>query len=225
MELLSIFDYLNASAAFQLFVDHASYWFVFLFMVIESSFIPFPSEVVVPPAAYIAVSRGDMNIFIIVVMATLGALCGAVINYFLAMWIGRPLVYRFADSRVGHACFITPEKVKKAEDYFARHGSISTFIGRLIPTVRQLISIPAGLSRMNFLKFMGFTTLGALIWNVVLALLGYWLGKTVPYDDLFTTIEQYNDYLTVAGLGIGVVCVAVILYNAFKKKHKNNLTL
>lgn len=218
MELLSIFDYLNASAAFQFFVDHASYWFVFLFMVIESSFIPFPSEVIVPPAAYLAVSRGDMNIYMIVVMATLGALCGALINYALAIWIGRPIIYRFSDSRFGHACLINREKVKKAEDYFARHGAVSTFIGRLIPTVRQLISIPAGLARMNIWVFIIFTFLGALIWNIVLALLGYWLGKTVPYESLFTTIEQYNDYLTFVGIGIGVICLGVILYNAFKKK-------
>lgn len=220
MELLSIFDFFNASSAFQFFVDHASYLFVFLFMAIESSFIPFPSEVVVPPAAYLAVSRGDMNVFVVIVVATLGALCGAIFNYVISIWIGRPIVYRFADSRLGHACLITPEKVRKAEDYFDRHGAISTFIGRLIPTVRQLISIPAGLARMNFWNFALFTFLGALIWNIVLALLGFWLAKTVPYDQLFTTIEHYNVYLTFAGLGIGLFCILFILYNAFKPKPK-----
>lgn len=218
MELLSIFDHLNAASAFQFFVDHASYWFVFLFMTIESSFIPFPSEVVVPPAAYLAVSRGDMNIFVIVILATIGALCGALFNYGISIWIGRPIVYRFAESRLGRACLITPEKVKKAEDYFDRHGAISTFIGRLIPTIRQLISIPAGLSRMKLAPFCLFTALGALVWNIVLALLGFWLAKTVPYDQLFSTIEEYNIYLTVFGLMIGVLCLAFILYNAFKKK-------
>lgn len=216
--LLSIFDYLNAASAFQFFVDHASYLFVFLFMAIESSFIPFPSEVVVPPAAYLAVSRGDMNIFVVVLVATLGALTGALFNYVLSLFIGRPIIYKFADSRVGHACFIDREKVDKAEKYFDRHGAISTFIGRLIPTIRQLISIPAGLARMNIFSFAFFTFLGALVWNIVLALLGYWLAKSVPYDQLFETIENYNMYFTVAGIALGVICVLVIFYNAFKSR-------
>lgn len=224
MELLSIFDYINASSAFQFFVDHASYWFVFLFMMIESSFIPFPSEVVVPPAAYLAVSRNDMNIFIIIAVATLGALCGALFNYFLSIWIGRPIVYRFADSRIGHACLIDRSKVQHAEEYFDRHGAVSTFVGRLIPTVRQLISIPAGLARMNILKFIFYTFLGALIWNIVLALLGYWLGKTVPYSQLFGAIEQYNGYLTVIGLTLGLCCVLFIIYNTLRRKKNNDMT-
>ena len=123
--------------------------FVFVFMVIESSFIPFPSEVVVPPAAYLAVQRGDMNVFMVVLVATAGAVVGALINYVIALLIGRPIVYAFANSRFGHACLIDKEKVEKAEKYFDRHGAVSTFIGRLIPAVRQLISIPAGLARMN----------------------------------------------------------------------------
>ena len=198
MITLSILDYLNASAAFQFFCDNASYWFVFLFMVIESSFIPFPSEVVVPPAAYLAVSRGDMNIYLVVLCATAGAVVGALINYVLALWIGRPIVYQFANSRLGRACLITPEKVEKAEVYFDRHGAVSTFIGRLIPAIRQLISIPAGISRMNVWSFLLFTMLGAMVWNVILALMGYWLAMTVPYDQLFDAVEKYNSYLTIA---------------------------
>lgn len=213
---LSIFDYLNASAAFQFFCEHASYWFVFLFMVIESSFIPFPSEVVVPPAAYLAVSRGDMNVTMVVGCATAGAMTGAMINYLLALWIGRPLVYSFANSRVGHACLITPEKVEKGEVYFDRHGAASTFFGRLIPVIRQVISIPAGLARMNVGLFLIFTGLGALVWNVALALLGYWLAKSVPYDQLFVAIEKYNGYLTVGGLIVAVGCVGYIVYQALK---------
>ena len=135
---LAIFD---AASFFQWFVENASYWFVFIFMVIESSFIPFPSEVVVPPAAYLAAQRGDMNVFVVVLVATAGAIVGALINYYLSLWIGRPLVYRFANSRYGHACLIDEAKVEKAEKYFDKHGAISTFIGRLIPAVRQLISI------------------------------------------------------------------------------------
>lgn len=220
---LAIFD---ASQFFQWFVDNANYLFVFLFMVIESSFIPFPSEVVVPPAAYLACTNtgagSDMNIFMVVVFATLGALVGAFINYYLALWIGRPVVYAFADSRFGHMLMINRQKVEKAEVYFDKHGAISTFIGRLIPAIRQLISIPAGISKMNLGQFALFTSLGALVWNSILAALGYWLSTTVSPDQLFEKVEEYNKYLTWCGYGIAVVCVAFILWNAFKPKPETN---
>lgn len=222
MILASLFD---ASVFFQWFVENANYLFVFIFMMIESSFIPFPSEVVVPPAAYLACTNtgagGDMNIFLVVVMATLGALCGAFINYFLALWVGRPIVYAFADSKFGHACLIDRQKVEKAEKYFDEHGAVSTFVGRLIPAIRQLISIPAGLARMNIGVFAIFTTLGALVWNAILAGLGYWLSLYVSPDELFEKVEQYNGYLTYAGYLLFAVCVLYILYNAFIKKRKN----
>lgn len=214
---LAIFD---ASQFFQWFVDNANYLFVFVFMVIESSFIPFPSEVVVPPAAYLACTNAgagaEMNVFLVVLIATLGALVGAFINYYLALWIGRPVIYAFADSRVGHALLINREKVQKAEDYFDKHGAISTFIGRLIPAIRQLISIPAGIARMNVGQFAFFTFLGALVWNGVLGALGFWLAQTVSPDQLFEKVEEYNRYLTWAGYGIAGLCVIFILFNAFK---------
>lgn len=210
-------DFLNADAAW-------IYGMVFLLMVVESSFIPFPSEVIVPPAAYLACTSHEVNIWLVLVLATLGALIGALANYFLSVWIGRPIVYKFANSRIGHACLITEEKVVRAETYFDNHGAISTFIGRLIPAVRQLISIPAGLARMNIWKFMLYTSLGALTWNSVLAALGYWLGTIVSRDQLYAAVEQYNSYLTYAGLAIGVVCIGIIAYNAFKpKSRKTNL--
>lgn len=216
---LAIFD---ASQFFQWFVENANYLFVFLFMLIESSFIPFPSEVIVPPAAYLACTGmgagADMNVVVVVIMATLGALCGAFINYFIALWIGRPVVYRFANSRFGHACLIDSAKVEKAEKYFDRHGAVSTFIGRLIPAIRQLISIPAGLARMNLLVFAAFTFLGACVWNVVLALLGWWLSLHVAPQQLFDKVEEYNRYLTWGGYALLAVCVAFILYKAFKNK-------
>lgn len=223
--LLQLFD---AAGFFNWFIEHADYLFVFLFMMLESSFIPFPSELVVPPAAYIACTNigagSSMNIYMVVVVATLGALAGAFFNYYISLWIGRPIVYKFANSRVGHACLIDETKVEKAEKYFDKHGAISTLIGRLIPVIRQLISIPAGLSRMNVGVFALFTALGALIWNVVLALLGYWLSKGVAPADLFDKVEEYNDYLTYIGYGIAVVCIAFILWNAFKpRKDKNPL--
>lgn len=216
---LAIFD---AAEFFRWFVENASYWFVFIFMLIESSFIPFPSEVVVPPAAYLAATKDDMNIFGIVLVATAGAICGALVNYYLSLWIGRPLVYKFANSRYGHACLIDQAKVKKAEAYFDKHGAISTFIGRLIPAVRQLISIPAGLARMNVGVFVIFTGLGALVWNLVLALLGWWLAKWVPLAQLFDTVEKYNSYLSWAGIIIGVVCVGFITYRLLNPKKTEN---
>ena len=218
---LAIFD---ASQFFSWFIDNANYWFVFIFMAIESSFIPFPSELVVPPAAYLAMqSDATMNIYAVIIAATAGALVGAYINYYLALWIGRPLVYRFANSRFGHICLIDQAKIEKAEKYFADHGAISTFFGRLIPAVRQLISIPAGLARMNLGSFTIFTTLGAMIWNIILAILGYLLTK-VPgietTDALLDKVEEYNHYLTYAGLAIGAICLAFIIYNWFKPQKK-----
>ena len=215
---LALTDYLNAAWFFDWFVNNASYLFVFIFMVIESSFLPFPSEVVVPPAAYLAMQKGDMNIFVVVLVATAGALVGAMINYVLALLIGRPIVYAFADSRLGHACLIDRQKVEKAEKYFDEHGAASTFFGRLIPAVRQLISIPAGIAKMNIWMFMIFTSLGALVWNGVLAGLGWWLSRHVSLDQLYESVEKYNSYLTIAGVVILVLCVLYILYNAFKKK-------
>ena len=216
---LALFD---ASQFFQWFVDNANYLFVFVFMMIESSFIPFPSEVVVPPAAYLACTNAgagaDMNIYLVVVVATLGALAGAFINYYIALWVGRPVVYRFADTRFAHACLIDRAKVQKAEDYFDRHGAISTFIGRLIPAIRQLISIPAGISKMNVGKFALFTALGAGVWNIILAFLGYWLSLHVAPADLFDKVEEYNRYLTWGGYALFGLCVIFILYKAFSKK-------
>lgn len=211
---LAIFD---ASQFFSWFVENANYWFVFIFMIIESSFIPFPSELVVPPAAYLAMQEGSsMNIYVVTLVATAGAIVGAIINYYLALWVGRPIVYAFANSRAGHALLIDSAKVEKAEAYFDKHGAISTFIGRLIPAVRQLISIPAGLARMNLGKFIIFTGLGALVWNAVLAGLGYFLSRFVSLNQLYTTIEEYNVYLSYIGYAIGILCICFITYNLLR---------
>lgn len=206
----------DAASFFQWFVENANYLFVFVFMVIESSFIPFPSEVVVPPAAYLACTKGDMNVFVIVFFATLGAVVGALVNYYLAVWIGRPVVYKFANSRWGRLCLIDQAKVEKAERFFYDHGAVSTFVGRLVPAVRQLVSIPAGLARMNVWVFILFTALGAMIWNVVLAFLGFWLGEVVPLENLFGAVEEYNQYFTWTGLGIGAVFVLFIVWTLLK---------
>lgn len=220
--------FFDASQFFQWFVENANYLFVFIFMVIESSFIPFPSEVVVPPAAYLACTNtgagADMNVFGVVLVATAGALVGAFVNYYLALWIGRPVVYAFADSKFGHILLINREKVEKAENYFDRHGAISTFIGRLIPAIRQLISIPAGISKMNVLQFAIFTFLGALLWNSILGGLGFWLAETVSPAELFEKVEEYNRYLTWGGYALAGICVLFIVFNALKsgKKEYNN---
>ena len=215
---LQIFD---AHEFFNWFVENANYWFVFIFMVIESSFIPFPSELVVPPAAYLAMQQGSsMNIYLVTLTATAGALVGALINYYRALWVGRPIVYRFANSRVGHLFMINEEKVEKAEKYFDEHGEASTFFGRLIPVIRQLISLPAGIARMNIFSFMIFTSLGALVWNIALAVLGYFLSTIVPLPQLYTKVEEYNDYLTYFGYGIGILCLIYILYRIFVPQKK-----
>lgn len=212
----------DAAEFFNWFTQNANYLFVFVFMVVESSFIPFPSEVVVPPAAYLACTNSgagaDMNIFMVVLVATLGAMVGALINYYLALWVGRPIVYRFAESRLGHALLIDRAKVEKAEKYFDKHGAVSTFIGRLIPAVRQLISIPAGLARMNIGIFCIFTFLGAMVWNAILAILGWQLSEHVKPDQLFAAVERYNTYLSWAGYALALICVIFILYKFFKNK-------
>ncbi len=193
------------------YMANINYWSITLLMIIESSFIPFPSEVVVPPAAWKA-SGGELNIYLVVLFSTIGALIGAYINYFLAMYLGRPLIYKFADTRFAHFCLIDRQKVEKAEKYFVKKGNISTFVGRLIPGIRQLISIPAGIARMNFWSFTLYTFLGALIWNIVLAVLGY-----VAHGQM-DLIKQYSSEISYLLLALGVLFVAYLAYSGLKKK-------
>ena len=198
----------------QFCLDHLNYWTVTLFMAIESSFIPFPSEAVVPPAAWKAAVTGEMSLVLVIMFATLGAIIGALINYFLAMWLGRPIIYAFADSKLGRLCLLSGEKVKRAEDYFNDHGKVSTFIGRLIPGIRQLISIPAGLCKMHFGWFLFYTFLGAGVWNVVLALLGY---ITHGQKDL---IDQYSHELSIAIMAILALVIFYFIAKAIIKRIK-----
>ncbi len=196
---------------------HLNYWVITLLMAIESSFIPFPSEVVVPPAAYLAASGSELNVFLVVLCATLGAIVGALANYFLARYLGRPIVYRFANSRLGHMCLIDEQKVRVAEEYFDRHGALGTFVGRLVPAVRQLISIPAGLSRMSLPRFVLYTSLGAALWNAILAAVGYYLASVVPYDQLDAAVAHYASLLKVVMLAVGALAVAYLVYKGMKK--------
>lgn len=155
--------------------EQAGYTGVMLLMTLESSFIPFPSEVIIAPAAYLA-SQGEMNLYLIILFGILGSLIGAIINYFLAFYLGRAIVYRLAGHRRARWFLVDDRKVKKAEDFFIKYGGLSTFIGRLLPVIRQLISLPAGFSRMNFSKFVVLTGLGSAIWVSILAFLGYLFG-------------------------------------------------
>jgi len=209
----------------QFVLTNLNYWYVFIFMAVESSFIPFPSEAVVPPAAFLAMTEDNsMNIFLVVLTATAGADVGALINYFLAKWLGRPVIYKFADSRVGHMLLLNREGVEKSEEYFRKHGVAATFFGRLIPAVRQLISIPAGLAKMRIPSFLAYTTLGALLWNSVLALLGYviYLGadkagiKTTA--DVMEKATQYSHEIGYVILALVMVVLAVMIFKGWRKK-------
>ncbi len=205
---------------------HMNYASITGLMAVESSFIPFPSEVVIPPAVFVAGNEASslcatgvypIDVLLIVLFGTLGAMIGAIINYGLSVWLGRIIIYKFADSKVGHLCLLSSEKVQKAEDYFKEHGNMSTFIGRFIPGIRQLISIPAGLARMNFGSFLLYTFLGAFVWNCVLALLGYLAHGQM---DLIT---QYSHELSIAilvivGLAVGYFIIKNVIVYLKKKK-------
>jgi membrane protein DedA with SNARE-associated domain len=198
-------------------LENLNYWTITLLMAIESSFIPFPSEVVVPPAAYKAAATGELNVWLVVVFATLGALIGAFINYFLALWLGKPIVYKFANSRLGHMCLLDEQKAIKAEEFFIRYGVAATLIGRLVPAVRQLISIPAGLAKMNIAKFALYTAIGAGVWNGVLATLGYYLESVVPEDMLIATVTKYSHEIGYCIIAVVVLSLAFIIYKGVKR--------
>lgn len=195
------------------YMANLNYFTITLLMAIESSFIPFPSEVIVPPAAWKA-AEGELNIILVVVFSTIGSLIGALINYYLALWIGRPLIYKFAESKLGHMLLLDAHKVKKAEDYFIKKGNISTLIGRLIPGIRQLISIPAGLVKMNMKNFLLYTTIGAGIWNIILAVIGY---LAQGQADL---IDRYSGEISIAVVVLLVLFVGYVIYRTFFKKKK-----
>jgi membrane protein DedA with SNARE-associated domain len=196
---------------------HMNYASITALMAVESSFIPFPSEVVIPPAAFVAgqpdsvlctTGNYPVDVLLIILFGTLGAMIGAIINYGLSVWLGRLIIYKFADSRLGHMCLLSSEKLQRAEEYFREKGNVSTFIGRFIPGIRQLISIPAGLSRMHFGAFLWWTFLGAFIWNCILAALGYVAAGQMD------RIKEYSHELSVAIL---ILFGAVVLYFVAKK--------
>jgi membrane protein DedA with SNARE-associated domain len=193
------------------YMNHMNYVTIFLLMALESTFVPLPSEIVIPPAAWKAAS-GDLNVFLVVLFATAGALVGASFNYFMSLWLGRPIVYAFAESKVGKLFFLSKEKVKKAEAYFDNHGKGSTFIGRLVPGIRHLISIPAGLARMNFKQFILFTAIGSTLWHSILAALSYFLYSQ---KDLF---NRYMKEISWVLLIAGVCFVAFLVVRYIRRK-------
>ena len=198
-------------------LDNLNYWSITLLMTIESSFIPFPSEVVVPPAAYKAAATGELNVWLVIFFSSVGALMGAMINYFLALWLGKPIVYKLANSRFGHMCLIDQQKVETAEAFFIKYGVVATLIGRLVPAVRQLISIPAGLAKMSLAKFMLFTALGAGAWNAVLAGMGYYLESVIPEDQLIATVSKYSHEIGLVIIVAVVAALAFLIYKGWKK--------
>ena len=199
---------------FDWYMANLNYFTIYLLMMVESSFIPFPSEIVVPFAAWKA-GEGSLSLAGVLLSSTAGALSGAVINYYLSIWLGRPLLYRLAETKWAHALLINRRNIENAEQYFVKHGKASTFVGRLVPAVRQLISIPAGLSRMNIGAFLLYTFLGAGLWNVVLALIGYF-----AYD-MRDHILPYLDWLMYAVGALFVVFLAVKGIRAYRNRNKN----
>ena len=204
---------------FSSLLDTLNYWTIFLGMYIEGTVIPFPSELIVSPAAYHA-AAGHLNVFWVVIIATLGAVAGSTTNYIAAYYLGRPIVYRFANSKLGHLCLLNEDKVKAGEKHLYDHGVIATLTGRLIPGIRQIISIPAGLSKMTFWKFIFYTAIGSGLWNCVLATLGWYLHSVVPENQLTAKIEEYNDYIKDGILVIVALVVVYFVIRTYIKKAK-----
>ena len=198
-------------------LSNLNYGTILLLMLLESTVVPVPSEFVVTPAAYHAAS-GQLDVWLVILFATIGADLGASINYFVALYVGRPVIYKFANSRWGKMCLLNQEKVEKSERYFDDHGVVATLTGRLIPGIRHLISIPAGLARMHYGKFLFYTTIGAGAWHSILAALGWYLHAIVPEEQLNDKISEYAEYIK---LSIIALVVIAIVYFSVKKIRRN----
>ena len=201
-------------------LGNLNYGTIFFLMLLESTIIPVPSEFVVSPAAYHA-AAGNLNIFLVVLFATLGADCGATINYLAGYYFGRPIIYRFANSKWGRFCMLNQEKVERSERYFDNHGMVATITGRLLPGIRHLISIPAGLAKMNYWKFLLYTTFGAGVWNCILAILGWYLHTIVPEDQLNEKIAEYGEYIKVAIMVLVAVALVYFMIRMLIKRRQN----
>ncbi len=202
-------------------LGHLNYGTIFILMLLESTVIPVPSELVVAPAAYHA-AAGNLDIWLVILFSTLGADVGATINYLAGWYLGRPIIYKFANSKWGHLCLLNQEKVEKSERYFDEHGMVATITGRLLPGIRHLISIPAGLAKMSYWKFLLYTTIGAASWHTILALLGHYLHSFVPEDQLQEKILEYGEYIKFGLIFLVIVACLYFLVKWYVKKKKNN---
>ena len=185
-------------------LSQLDYGTIFLLMLLESTVFPVPSELVVTPAAYHA-AGGNLNMWLVILFATLGADCGATINYLAGWYLGRPVIYRFANSRW----------------YFDRHGMVATITGRLLPGIRHLISIPAGLAKMSYWRFLFYTTLGAGAWHSILALLGHYMHAFVPEEQLHDRILEYGEYIKVGLILLVVMVCAYFIVKWYVKRKRN----
>lgn len=206
---------------FSSLMGNLNYWTVFILMYVEGTVIPVPSELIVSPAAYHA-AAGHLDVTLVIIFATLGAVLGSATNYVAAYYLGRPIVYKFANSKLGHLCLLNQDKIEKSEKYFNDHGVIATLTGRLLPGIRQVISVPAGLAKMTFWKFMLYTTIGAGIWNCVLAALGWYLHSIVPEEQLNEKILEYNHHIKVVILSLFGMMVAYFIIRRFLNRRKKN---
>ena len=200
-------------------LGHLNYGTIFFLMLLESTVIPVPSELVVAPAAYHA-AAGNIDIFLVILFATIGADVGASINYAAGYYLGRPIIYKFANSKWGKMCLLNQEKVEHSVCYFDNHGKVATITGRLIPGIRHLISIPAGLAKMNYWNFLLYTTLGAGAWNCILAALGWYLHSIVPEEQLHDEILKYGEYLKWGIIGLVLIVACYFAVRHFIKKKK-----
>ena len=202
-------------------LGHLNYGTIFILMLLESTVIPVPSELVVAPAAYHA-AAGNLDIWLVILFSTLGADVGATINYLAGWYLGRPIIYKFANSKWGHLCLLNQEKVEKSERYFDEHGMVATITGRLLPGIRHLISIPAGLAKMSYWKFLLYTTIGAASWHTILALLGHYMLSFVPEDQLQEKILEYGEHIKFGLICLVIVACLYFLVKWYVKKKKNN---
>ena len=200
-------------------LGNLNYTTVFILMMLESTVIPVPSELVVSPAAYHA-AAGNLDMMLVILFATLGADLGATINYVAGYYLGRPIIDGFANSKWGKMCLLNQEKVEHSEKYFDNHGMVATITGRLIPGIRHLISIPAGLAKMNYWKFLLYTTIGAGVWNCILAALGWYLHTIVPEEQLHDKILEYGEYIKWIIIVLVIIAIAYFAIRRFIKKKR-----
>ena len=201
-------------------LSNLNYGTIFFLMLLESTVIPVPSELVVAPAAYHS-AAGNLDIWLVILFSTLGADAGASINFLAGWLLGRPVIWRFADSKLGKLCMLSHEKIEKSEAYFNNHGMVATITGRLIPGIRHLISIPAGLAKMHYWKFMLYTTIGAGAWNCILATMGWYLHTIVPEDQLHDKILEYGEYIKLVIVALVVIAIAYFTIKWFMKRKSN----